>query len=153
MLSALLLAITILPGISSAKDARAKGYLKKSELPSSLAQLPPPLAPGSAAEALDLDIARRSFTLRDTPRWAQAISDADLSFPRAAQTYACALGTRIPQADVPHLHELLQRSRRDLSGATKRAKEHYQRKRPLNRPRFTRHFEALSWQPSGGVYE
>ncbi|KAF7598273.1 MAG: cytochrome B [Candidatus Dactylopiibacterium carminicum] len=24
---------------------------------------------------------------------------------------------------------------------------------PLNRPRFTRHFEALSWQPSGGVYE
>ncbi|KAF7598115.1 MAG: hypothetical protein CGU28_14400 [Candidatus Dactylopiibacterium carminicum] len=23
----------------------------------------------------------------------------------------------------------------------------------LNRPRFTRHFEALSWQPSGGVYE
>ncbi|PAS97543.1 MAG: hypothetical protein CGU28_04920, partial [Candidatus Dactylopiibacterium carminicum] len=24
--------------------------------------------------------------------------------------------------------------------------------RLLNRPRFTRHFEALSWQPSGGVY-
>ncbi|KAF7598059.1 MAG: hypothetical protein CGU28_14915 [Candidatus Dactylopiibacterium carminicum] len=23
----------------------------------------------------------------------------------------------------------------------------------MNRPRFTRHFEALSWQPSGGVYE
>lgn len=60
------------------------GYLAENAIPNSLFQAPPPPAAGSAAMALDLDIAQRSFALRDTPRWTQAISDADATFPHAA---------------------------------------------------------------------
>jgi acid phosphatase (class A) len=44
------------------------GYLPTKELPNSLFLIPPPPATGSAALALDEDISRRSFSLRDTPR-------------------------------------------------------------------------------------
>lgn len=107
------------------------GYLLSSELPNSLVLLPPPPAEGSAALALDTEISQRSFELRDTLRWDLAISDADLSFPHAAGTFACAVNTAINEADTPHLYMLLRRTLTDLGLSPYAAKKAYQRTRPF----------------------
>ena len=58
-----------------------QGYLDPKALPNSLALIPPPPAPGSAAFALDVEVAQSTFALRDTPRFALAASDYDLKLP------------------------------------------------------------------------
>lgn len=108
-----------------------QGYLLSSALPNSAALLPPPPAEGSAALALDTEISQRSFALRYTPRWTQAISDADLSFPHAAGTFACSVNTAINEADTPHLYMLLRRTLTDIGISTYAAKIKYQRTRPF----------------------
>ena len=45
------------------------GYLPRSALPDSLALLPPPPAPGSAAQTADDAAFAATVTLRETPRW------------------------------------------------------------------------------------
>jgi len=107
------------------------GYLTTEALPNSLALLPPPPAVGSAALALDEEISRRSFALRETARWALAASDAELDFPRAAETYSCALNAPIGEADAPHLYTLLRRTLSDLGMSTSAAKNQYHRTRPF----------------------
>jgi acid phosphatase (class A) len=107
------------------------GYLPTAALPNSLALLPPPPAAGSAALALDEEIARRSATLRDTPRWALAALDADLRFPQAAGTFSCALNAPITEEDAPHLVVLLRRTLTDAGLSTYSAKNHFNRDRPF----------------------
>jgi acid phosphatase (class A) len=107
------------------------GYLPSKDIPSSLELLPPPPADGSAAKALDDEISQRSFTLRDTPRWALARSDADLRFPHVAGTFSCALNVPITEADTPHLYALLHRMLTDAGMSTASAKNHYNRTRPF----------------------
>jgi acid phosphatase (class A) len=107
------------------------GYLSTETTPSSLALLPPPPAAGSAAFLLDEEISRRSFALRDTPRWLLAISDADLAFPHAAGTFSCALNVTITEEDTPRLYMLLRRSMIDLGRSTATAKNQYNRTRPF----------------------
>jgi acid phosphatase (class A) len=96
------------------------GYLKPSDLPDSLALLPPPPALGSAAEALDEEVARDALTLRDTDRFKLAALDADLSFPGAAGTFSCVLGIPLTPEDTPTLYRLLRRVMADAGGATRR---------------------------------
>jgi acid phosphatase (class A) len=108
-----------------------EGYLSNKELPNSLALLPPPPAPGSAALAQDEEISRRSLALRDTPRWSLAVSDADLRFPHAAGIFSCALNVPITEEDTPHLYLLLRRTLTDLGISTYAAKNEYNRTRPF----------------------
>lgn len=107
------------------------GYLPTEALPNSLALLPPPPDIGSAAFALDEEIARKSFALRDTPRWTLAIADADKTFPHAAGTFSCALNVPITEEDTPHLYILLRRTLTDAHQSTNAAKKHFNRKRPF----------------------
>ncbi len=107
------------------------GYLAPGALPNSLALVPPVPAADSSALMLDKEISRRSFLLRDTARWALAISDANLSFPHAAGTFSCALNAPVSEAATPRLYKLLRRTLADLGGATYAAKIHYQRARPF----------------------
>jgi acid phosphatase (class A) len=107
------------------------GYLPTKELPNSLFILPPPPATGSAALALDEEISRRSFALRDTPRLLLAASDADLHFPHAAGTFSCALNVPITQEDTPRLYRLLHRTLTDFDISARTAKNHYKRDRPF----------------------
>src|SRR5579883_2600064 len=58
-----------------------QGYLDPKSLPNSLALIPSPPAPGSAAFANDEEVARKTFALRDTPRFRLAASDYDLRLP------------------------------------------------------------------------
>jgi acid phosphatase (class A) len=107
------------------------GYLAPKELPNSLALVPPVPSADSSALMLDKEISRRSFLLRDTPRWALATSDADLSFPHAAGTFSCALDAPVSEAATPRLYKLLRRTLTDLGGTTYAAKMHYNRARPF----------------------
>lgn len=108
-----------------------KGYLTKEALPDSLALLPPFPAEDSAAFARDEEASRKSFALRGTARWDQAIRDANLHFPKAANTFADAVGFSITEKETPHLYMLLRRTLTDVGLSTYAAKNHYQRKRPF----------------------
>jgi acid phosphatase (class A) len=107
------------------------GYLTKAAVPDSLALVPPPPAPGSAALALDEDANRKALALRGTPRFALATEDANLLFPGAAGTFSCALGAPVTEADTPHLYVLLRRVLSDAGASTGRAKDAYKRPRPF----------------------
>ena len=107
------------------------GYLQPAELPDSRALLPPPPAAGSAALAADEDAYRSTRGLRDTPRWVLATKDADLGFPKAAETYSCVLAMPVSEAATPNLNMLLRRVRADASRASDKAKDYYKRRRPF----------------------
>lgn len=108
-----------------------KGYLPLEALPDSAIILPPPPAPGSAAGALDDDVARTSLALRDTPRWKLAALDARLSFPAAADAFSCALDAPVSETATPRLYVMLRRVLTDAGLATDRAKKEYQHARPF----------------------
>ncbi|HEY5851143.1 MAG TPA: phosphatase PAP2 family protein [Lysobacter sp.] len=107
------------------------GYLHKEQYLNSLALVPKPPAAGSAAFAHDQAVREEAITLRGTPRWQQAVSDADLHFPHAAGTFSCALGIPVSQQATPRLYMLLQRSMVDAGLSTYGAKNQYNRTRPF----------------------
>ena len=106
------------------------GYLDRTQLPDSLALLPPPPADGSPRAAADLETHRATRALRDTPRWRLAAQDAELRFPAAARTFQCALDAPISAERTPHLNMVLRRTLADAGLSTYRAKDHYGRMRP-----------------------
>jgi acid phosphatase (class A) len=108
-----------------------KGYLDRKQLPDSLALLPKPPPDGSAEAAADLAVYRATRALRDSPRWALATADDNLKFPKAADTYSCALGMPISQEATPHLNMLLRRTLLDTGLSTYAAKDTYNRQRPF----------------------
>ena len=108
-----------------------EGYLGPDALPNSLALIPRPPAPGSAALALDEETARGTFALRGTPRFKLAETDYDLRFASLMDDFSCALGTQITDASAPYLSTLLRRSVSDIGLSTYKAKNYYKRERPF----------------------
>lgn len=108
-----------------------QGYLDPKSLPNSLALIPSPPAPGSAAFANDEEVARKTFALRDTPRFRLAASDYDLRLPHVIDDFSCALGARITKDNAPYLYTLLCRSFSDIGRSTYAAKNYYKRARPF----------------------
>lgn len=109
------------------------GYLAHAAIPNSEVILPPPPGKDSAADVFDQEVSRQNLTLRGTPRWHLAARDAVLSFPKAAQTFACALDAHITAQETPHLLTLLQRVMMDAGFSTFRAKNRYKRLRPFTK--------------------
>lgn len=107
------------------------GYLPKEARPDSLALLPPPPAAGSAALAHDEEVHKSAAALRDTARYRLAALDAELVFPRAADAFACTLGTPIDAQLTPRLYHLLRRTLIDAGMSTAGAKDKYRRTRPF----------------------
>ena len=68
------------------------GYLPPTALPNSLALVPSAPTPGTAVYALDEAVSKANLALQGSPRWQQATSDADLSFPHAAETFSLRHG-------------------------------------------------------------
>lgn len=114
-----------------AASARETGYLSPDAVPNSLGVLPPPPEQGSAALVYDEAMSREALTLRNTPRWTLACEDADLTLPKAVDTFSCALDTAVSEKDAPHLYLLMARVGADASLSTRAAKEHYHRARPF----------------------
>lgn len=108
-----------------------RGYLDRAALPNSLTLLPPPPAKGSSQAAADEAVFRQTRSFEGTARWTLAVQDANLHFPEAAGTYACALGVDIDATRTPHLNMLLRRTLADAGLSTYRAKDHYNRTRPF----------------------
>ena len=108
-----------------------QGYLDPKTLPNSLALIPPPPLAGSAALAHDEEVAKSSFPLRDTPRFALAASDFDLKLPHLINDFSCALKAPITKENAPYLYTLMSRAFSDLALSTYAAKNHYQRQRPF----------------------
>jgi acid phosphatase (class A) len=108
-----------------------QGYLDPKALPNSLALIPRPPVPGSAAFALDVEVAKNTFELRDTPRFALAASDFELNVPHFIQVFSCALNTQITKENAPYLYNLLSRSFTDIGSSTYAAKNYYKRPRPF----------------------
>lgn len=108
-----------------------KGYLSLSQLPDSLALLPPPPAEGSAAFARDEETDKAMARPKDSPRFIQAASDADLKPAHAFQAFACAAGV-IPDAKrTPVLYRVMSKAMIDIGLSTYKAKDHYRRVRPF----------------------
>ncbi|WP_036594888.1 acid phosphatase [Ottowia thiooxydans] len=117
--------------VGEIRPGLVNGYLKRSELPDSLALLPPPPAEGSSALAADGEAYRALTALQKGPRGAQAAKDANLRPPAVTSHFACALGVSISEQNTPHLNMLLRRTLADAGLATYKAKDHYNRTRPF----------------------
>lgn len=108
-----------------------QGYLDPKALPNSLTLIPRPPEPGSAALTLDEEVAKNTFALRDTARFALAANDFDLKISHIVNDFSCALNAQITNANAPYLYTLLSRSFSDLAMSTYAAKNYYKRKRPF----------------------
>lgn len=123
---------TIIPAtVPEVRPGILAGYLPFKAAPNSLTLLPAPPAIGSAAFAADQEAFRTTRSLINTPRWTQAIKDAVLKFPQAAEAFSCALDAPITQEITPNIFMLLRRSFTDAAIATFAAKNHYNRTRPF----------------------
>lgn len=127
----LTLMVTVEGGGQDAPSQLPPHYLAPADLPDSLALLPSPPAPGSAAFARDEEASSAMARPQGSPRWTQAASDADLHFPHAAGTFACAAGITPDPKRTPVLYRLLTKSMVDVGLSTYRAKTKYQRIRPF----------------------
>ena len=105
-------------------------YLKASDLPDSLALLPPPPVAGSAAMRRD-EAARASvLKLRGTSRYRLAAADAVIG-PDLPDYFSCSAGIAISKQATPHLYGLMAKMMIDVGLSTYRAKDHYNRVRPF----------------------
>lgn len=118
-------------GVPQLPPGTPKGYLDETSWPDSLVLLPPPPEPGSPGFERDEAAREAAGRMRGTARFERAASDADLSFPHAAQTFACAAELTISPESTPHLYGLLGRTLIDVGLSTYAAKNHYQRVRPF----------------------
>jgi acid phosphatase (class A) len=119
------------PAIPEIRPGILAGYLAPDALPDSVALLPPAPEAGSAAMAADEAANRASLALYDTPRWTLARADAELMFPAAATTFACALDAAPNEGATPGLYRLLRRTLADAGLSTYAAKNRYARSRPF----------------------
>jgi acid phosphatase (class A) len=118
------------PGSLDAKKL-PPSYLPHEALPDSLALLPPPPAPGSAAMQRDEDARQSVLSLRGTARYAQASTDAVIGFPDIPNDFSCSAGFAISKEATPHLYALIGKMLIDVGLSTYKAKDHYKRVRPF----------------------
>lgn len=131
--------------LKSPRPGYVPGYMASGSWVDSLALLPPPPGAGSAAQAADDAVFQVTQKLKGSARWLQAEKDANLGFPKAGETFQCALGIAVNAQATPHLNMLLRRTLADAGLATYRAKDNYKRQRPFvgnNSPTCTPHDEA-----------
>ncbi len=129
----------IMPGL-------LQGYLSREEIPNSLALIPAPPDEGSVAFALDQEYAKKAVESKDTARFNQAVTDAELYFPAAVKSFEPTLGIEISEAKTPKLYVLMRRVLTDATLSVYSAKNNYKRKRPFmvnNTPMCTPKDEEL----------
>ena len=131
LIPATIYAIMARPGIAQTNEQYPSAYIVSKELLDGVKLLAAPPTDESVAAGLDHTISEGTFSLRGSPRWDLATSDADLSFPHAASVFACALGVPVSEEATPTLYRLLRRSSSDAWAVTNQVKERYHRLRPL----------------------
>lgn len=117
--------------VGEVRPGLMEGFLHGQPPLDSAAFVPPPPSAGSPAEQADRAANQAAMSLRDTPRWNLAASDANLRFPDAAAVFRCAASVEINETATPVTYRLLQRTLTDFGLATYPAKTTYQRARPF----------------------
>ena len=126
--------------------APTPGYIPRGQIPDSATLLPPPPAPGSAAQARDEEVHDQLVKLRGTARWDLAHEDAKIRPPDSFRPFACAIGLDITEQTTPELYRLLRSAMADAGQSTPAAKRKYLRTRPFvvhNEPSCTPEDEAV----------
>jgi acid phosphatase (class A) len=108
-----------------------KPYLADTALPDAVQILPPPPAHDAPLDKADRAAFSSTRSLKGSPRWEIASNDVAEGAAAVLENFACVLGTRIDQARVPAVINLLERARLDLARATRAPKVHYRRLRPF----------------------
>ncbi len=120
----------------SIKDKRSNPdlyFLEISEVPNSLDLLPPPPEAGSILFLYDQAQDSWGKMQRDTPRGAQAVSDARVGGSGVPRAFSEAFGVEITKDATPEIYKLVVHMREDAGDlATRHAKEHYMRVRPFS---------------------
>jgi len=109
----------------------AKPYLADTALPDALKILPAPPAHDAPLDKADRAAFSSTRALKGSPRWEIASNDVAEGAAAVLENFACVLGTRIDQTQVPAVINLLERARLDLARATRGPKVHYRRLRPF----------------------
>ncbi|WP_091716436.1 acid phosphatase [Methylobacterium phyllostachyos] len=108
-----------------------KPYLADAALPDAVQILPPPPGHDAPLDKADRAAFANTRALKGSPRWEIAANDVAEGAAAVLENFACVLGTRIDQARVPAVINLLERARLDLAHATRGPKVHYRRLRPF----------------------
>jgi len=108
-----------------------EGYLPPEQMPNSLLLIPPPPEEGSAAYALDMEMAAKFVAMEDEARKEQAAIDANLHFPEATDAFNSVLEMKISKESTPMAYMILRRTLADAGLSTYVAKNHYKRARPF----------------------
>ena len=108
-----------------------KPYLADAAVPDAVQILPAPPAHDAPLDKADRAAFSSTRALKGTPRWELAANDVSEGAAAVLENFACVLGTRIDQARVPAVINLLERARLDLARATRGPKVHYRRLRPF----------------------
>ena len=108
-----------------------QGYLATQDLPDASVFIGPPPAAGSRAEARDVELSDAARHAKATPRWKQAVIDADLMSANVTSVMSCAIGREIGPQTTPKTYHLLRTSAANLGFSTATVKRKYQRPRPF----------------------
>lgn len=93
--------------------------------------LPPAPVAGSPEDAADRATFRATRVQQGSPRWQQAIGDADESVPAMLADFTPAAGRDLSPTATPALARLLTRMRGDVAAAVNAVKPVYARRRPF----------------------
>ena len=119
------------PSLNPPTRSAFTGYFAASPLDGK-AILGAPPAPDSPRGQADRAVFEQTRSLKDTPRWRDAIQDNDLWTPNGAlRRFACAVGVDIDEKQTPTVWKILHKVELDVRTVGTPAKNFYDRKRPL----------------------
>lgn len=100
-------------------------------VPDARVVLAAPPAAGSAAQQEDDHVFRMTRALKDTPRWALATQDADLTPTHLVADFSCAVGHTLDLKKAPSLQALMALLEPVTSAHTAEVKAYWHRQRPF----------------------
>jgi len=113
--------------VAQAPKPMAGGYLGETA-PDTYKILPKAPQAGDVRYEADRKAFLATRSLKDTPRWALAVNDVNQFI--IVKDMSCALGVELTPQNAPRLSAIVSKMAADVSRATNRPKDIYQRKRP-----------------------
>jgi acid phosphatase (class A) len=119
-------------------------YLVGPMSPDTYKILPPAPLPGTVRYEADRKMFLGTRNLKDSPRWALALNDDNISLLR--KDLSCALGVELTDQNAPKFTALMRRVGRDSSNLTNLPKDQFKRLRP-----FLVDKGPICIDPNGGI--
>jgi acid phosphatase (class A) len=116
--------------LAVAQPTAPTAYLPADTAPDTIAILPSAPTPDSPRGLTDRTVFKATRALKDTPRWALAVNDANQAPAAMMKDFSCSLGVGLTPANAPRFNALMTTVIRDVSRAVNRPKDLYQRQRP-----------------------